>query len=846
MARLPLFVLLFLLVIAAPAAATPVCTDGYKGGPPAASCGGRIFPEAANAQAYVQYTANPFGFIEYQHGIEYLAQKYPRWVSVFTLRSKYGPLAVSVGADGIRAGEPGDTNDGRDIWIMKITDHQAPDKGKQTLLHSLSVHGNERGGLEGGLRTAEDLAMAATTGGKISDGVANYESNTGKKPAFHEYEVKDVLRKQVLYLIDFNLDGWAVGDWWARPPMPYSRGNGKGTDLNRQMPTKGSINLTRNPLEENEAKYGIKFMHEAADAGVGGKMAYASDIHGELNSQAYVDIMYPAGEFDSVDHRRLMAIAERTKANIDATLFRGIIDEIEEGSSGNEGQADQPAIPTKPAHWATVWDTLGYTDTGFIGDYMATDLGVTGMDYEIAFNHTVPDKNWNVYLQENHINASRQIIKTSMAYSLFQEQEFNDDNVVVDPVGRAGYVVDPDTVTDKDENAEGTKPGPAKNYKSANGKPIQQASYEVTNQRWFADTSRLMPRPFFGVRSADVAEDDGVLDQVDSLVLADNKLPADTQGRPVSEANYFRNIKAWVERGGNLLLTDRALHALGDLGLVPKAAIKDIKVYQPYANIRDFEHGMVKGLRSNARQLVEAAILGYGIGNTSSPMTVVTKADWEKAGGKTVATTGNAAGDADDETQASIGELKLGKGVIRIVGGALPTPTEANDHRYGLRNYGPTYTGLFTLENSIRHDAPGLGTLRPGAPAGGASREGGAGAPAVRKRLARRCTSRRRLSIRVRDPRGRERITSMRVVVGGKRQRSLRGSSLRRVRRGQRFSAPVRLTGRPGGTVRVSIVARTSRGRTVRVNRRYKLCAKKAKAKKRTTKRTARKKSSRR
>ena len=838
---------LFLLALAAPAAATPVCTDGYKGGPPAAACGGRIFPEAAVARAYVQYTADPFGFIEYQHGIEYLAQKYPRWVSVFKLRDRYGPLAVSAGNDGKRAGEPGDTGDGRDIWVIKITDHTVADKGKDTLFHSLSVHGNERGGLEGGLRTAEDLAMAATNGGKVADGVANYDSATGRKPVFHEYEVKDVLRKQALYLMDFNLDGWAVGDLFKVPTAPYARGNSIGTDINRQMPSKGSINLTRNPLEENEARYGHKFMHDVAAAGRNGKMAYGSDIHGELTSQAYVDVMYPAGQFDSVDHRRLMAIAERTKSTIDATLYGGIIDQIENASSGNEGEAEDKNVPTKPAHWATVWDTLGYTDTGFIGDYLATELGVTGMDYEIAFNHTVPDKAWNVYLQENHINATRQIIKTSMAYTLFQEEEFNARNVRVDPDGRAGFVVDPDTVTDKDENGVGVAPGPGRNFKSANGKPIQQVSYDVTNQRWFADTSRLMPRPFFGVRSADVAEDDGVLDQVDTLVLADNKLPADPRGRPVSAAGYFRNVKAWVERGGNLVLTDRALHALGDLGIVPKNAVKDVKVYQPYANIRDFTHGMVKGLRPNARQLVEAPILGYGIGNGASPMTIVAKADWEKAGGRTVATTGDAAGNADDQTQTSIGELKLGKGLVRIVGGALPTPTESLDHRYGLRDYGLTYTGLFTMENSIKHDAPGLGTLRPSAAASGAAAEGGAGAPAVRtalQRAAARCTSKRRLSIRVRDPRGRERITSLRVTVAGKRQATLRGRSLRRARRGSRFNVPVRFSGRAAGTVIVRIVGRTSRGRTVRVTRRYRLCAIKAKPKAKTKKsrRTTKKK----
>ena len=40
------------LVATAPAAsATPVCTDGFKGGPPRAVCGGRIFPEAAIARS---------------------------------------------------------------------------------------------------------------------------------------------------------------------------------------------------------------------------------------------------------------------------------------------------------------------------------------------------------------------------------------------------------------------------------------------------------------------------------------------------------------------------------------------------------------------------------------------------------------------------------------------------------------------------------------------------------------------------------------------------------------------------------------------------------------------------
>src|SRR5688500_19434727 len=83
--------------LASPASATPVCTDGYMGGPPASLCDGRIFPEAANARAYVQYSPDSSGFREYQHGLEYLAQKYPRWISIFTLKDRNGAQAVSAG-----------------------------------------------------------------------------------------------------------------------------------------------------------------------------------------------------------------------------------------------------------------------------------------------------------------------------------------------------------------------------------------------------------------------------------------------------------------------------------------------------------------------------------------------------------------------------------------------------------------------------------------------------------------------------------------------------------------------------------------------------------------------------
>jgi hypothetical protein len=715
------------LAVGGAAQATPVCTDGYRGGPPLPACGNRVFPEVPNTVDYVQYLPDPqTGFREYQHGLEYLAQRYPRWISVFTLRSLYGDDAVSMGPDQRRSHADNDTNDGYDILVVKITDHTVPDEGKQTLLYSLSVHGDEKGGIEGGVRTAEDLAMAAESGGYISDGVPPYESTTGKNPVFHSYAVRDILAKEAVYLIDFNIDGWVRGDHFAPSPGLYTRGNYAGTDLNRQMPTVGYINASRNPLFESEMLYGHRFMHEVAAAGVDGKMAYGADVHGEGQSRAWADIMYPAGQFDSIKHRQLMAIAERTKSVMDDTLFLGGPNAIEEATGGDAGEgledfgAPGNTIPTKPARWGTVWDTLGYTDTGFIGDYMANELGVTGMDYELALNHsdlTRPyGRPWGVLLQENYVNATRAIIKTAMAYAMYQEEEFADFQI--DPRGSVGYIYNPDTVTDTDEDGPGRLPGPGADGFGQNGESVEQRPYEATNMRFFQDESGYVKGGLDPVLPGDIAADASYLDGFDTLVIADVFAPADAEGRTYDTGAYAANIRAWVERGGNLVLTDRALHLLGEMGVIPAGDIRNINVYQPYSNFTDFSHPMLKGLRPNARQLAEFTLIGYGIGANTSPMTIVTTSAWTGAGGHVVGTTGNNTGSSDGGTQTSVGELPLGAGKVRILGGGLGTPTEANDHRYGLKDYSLTYSGLYILENSIVHDAESLGEGPAPAPTG--------------------------------------------------------------------------------------------------------------------------------
>mgnify|MGYP006174058211 CR=1 FL=1 len=176
MSRFRAFIVLSVLLVAlvpTRAGATPVCTDGYKGGPPLLLCGGRVFPEASNTVDYVQYLPDPVtGFAEYQHGIEYLAERYPRWISVFTLSKHFRDKdAVSVGPDGIRSYEKKDTGDGHEILVIKITE-------KEDLLSTISVAERLQKILSAAgiasRRTAETLIAQGRV--SVNGTVANYQA----------------------------------------------------------------------------------------------------------------------------------------------------------------------------------------------------------------------------------------------------------------------------------------------------------------------------------------------------------------------------------------------------------------------------------------------------------------------------------------------------------------------------------------------------------------------------------------------------------------------------------------------------------------------------------------------
>jgi hypothetical protein len=294
-----------------------------------------------------------------------------------------------------------------------------------------------------------------------------------------------------------------------------------------------------------------------------------------------------------------------------------------------------------------------------------------------------------------------------------------------------------------------------------------QRAYDVSNLDFFRDLrpfagpEKLVPTPLAGVL-------DGTVDlaQLDSLVIADGAYlpghlpdpgdapPADeAPGLPVGgavhdliegqagdatpfadadEARLLSALRAFVESGGNLVLTDDGVRVLARLGLVPEAAVTRHRVYaghvefstddgatdtytDPLARNVD-QPGAAEG-PGHRHQMSEPVPTGWkildegGADFDSMPEWVVDPAAFESAGGRV-------AGMAAEGV--ALGELPLGDGRITVLGSLLPVPTTEYDHPYGLSAYGVTYSGYEVLRNLLDWTDP-TPVARP-EPAPGGSR----------------------------------------------------------------------------------------------------------------------------
>jgi hypothetical protein len=631
-----------------PATAAPVCYEL-----PEAACGGRIFAEAINSATFLQHDNG-----EYEGGIKALAQRYPRFVKVTSLDALLDDPAAK-------------SYEGRKIWVIEVTDFQAPEAGKLPVLVSTGVHGVERAGVEGSVRYAEDLARWATTASQA--GGEDRLLRNGTEVDSIAVPVSTALRRVHLYMAAINPDGWSDGDLDNTPPR-FTRGNGDGEDLNREFPTMGWTNSGNLPLTAPEAVAWSRFARTIDPV-------TTADLHGELESanNAYADIMLPAGQWDPLVQAQHERLARHMKSNIER-YFRE--------KSVALGQS--AAFPAKPAEYATGYDVVGYDAAGFMGDFFS-QLGAIDVDIEHMLSHEVPNNVWIPAHEEAHVAAVRGEIETLIVEAIAT------DNVRVSlDVGETGYLFDPTVVTDADADGYGSTPVPE-----------EFTSYAASPMRYFGDLGDFADTPLRAVNSADVAV--GGVNGLDAFVLTTWPPPPDPEGRTVDVGSTVDALKAFAEAGGDLILTDKALKLLEELRVVPAGSVTQSLWQAGHVDVQDFDDVYSQGLHSTASQTYYEVPLGYranGQNDRQSPHWTVARSVWEEAGGVTVGTVMEDPLDGPDPEELTpkrtiLGRIPLGQGRIGILGALLPPPTEKFPHYYGLADYAVTVTGGQILNNML-------------------------------------------------------------------------------------------------------------------------------------------------
>jgi hypothetical protein len=836
---------------------------------------GRVFPDphgcirgAPAASPWAKGRVCAVQFVQWDEalsGLRYLEKRFPRFVELVDLHAARQADPALAGEDMLTAGLPqSDLSRNRvPLYALRITDEASPvpEAERRRFVYSLSIHGIERAGLEGGIRAAEDLVTwAATEPGK------RILEPTGSGPAAGE-----VLERSVVTFLLSNPDGWRRGDV-TRGGAFYQRYNGNGVDLNRDWPALGYVERAYTPHSEPESRGFGTFLKEDARRASSGRYTGGIDLHGMLAARSLSYTMLNSAPRDWAENQRAVDVAVRTFRDAEKRLtWSPHVAPADRcpGESVTVPLVSEVTAPMCTDQWGTVWDTIDYDTTGSFADWMESDLGVgaLALTNEMAYSHLTPNNVYDPGIEQLHIDGNKGLIYSQLA-SLLDDAP----TVPLSPGGRVAYVPaanrirsdggapagaanelpaqDPIELTElAGRGVEFTVKGSGDGV--ANGSMSVEATYtnvggispdafdtmvverfasdhagdparwlevgrhynqsgvylqsgarvDVTGPlpgryrvrpsedrsgvtrfrvRFDADRSPVPDQSPYDVANTDVVRElnrftspgqrltelraseilrrPRSLEGVDTLVLADDAAP----GVPAAERpRWTQALRDFVTGGGNLVLTDGAMTALADLGLVPENAVRRGFFYAGWIDFDDGKgatyarhplaadvqkEGAAEGQATvhgsfyqHRHQTYAAGPLGFYVSATGSsnascsfdrcdsPVWVVDPKAWTAAGG-TVA--GRSVGNRTTtpatapEFGVALGEVKLGAGQVRVAGALLPTPSQANYHPYGLAGQALTYTGYEVLENLLQHRRAVVAASRSELPATGDGRPG--------------------------------------------------------------------------------------------------------------------------
>ncbi|MDX6561184.1 MAG: hypothetical protein QOD65_998, partial [Gaiellales bacterium] len=451
-----------LLVFAASAAASPVATDD---GSYAAL--GRVFPDPLAACSNSGGACSPYaqgnvpatqfiGIDEFVSAITYMNTK-PEWQRYMEIEALDGKLGDGAGngkspdipgnnldpeftpdASFISAGLP--TNDlsrkHSDLMVVRVTDESVPDAGKKRYALSLSIHGIERAGAEGGTRAMEDLVTSGTTG--LTDKPIVPEAVRKGAPTF-----QDVLKKTIIYVTYPNPDGWRRGSVSSGPEggVFFQRYNGNGVDPNRDWPDIGYAFRGYSAVSEPETKAWISFYNDVRKNG--GQFSAGDDLHGQPFADALSYTLLPHGRHRYDKNVRIQETAKAiNRSTYDRIKWSPIVQANDQPQGGDVGCAPGTPVGTPCSKiyaqtWGSVYDTINYTTTGALGDWFDSSigLGADGIDNEMSFSHLDKNITFDPHTEQLHVDGNKALIYAHLTNIL--EPQYDSS---FDVGGRKGYV----------------------------------------------------------------------------------------------------------------------------------------------------------------------------------------------------------------------------------------------------------------------------------------------------------------------------------------------------------------------------------------------------------------------
>lgn len=618
------------------------------------TCPLRVFPDPACTVDFVQYDSlSPAP--QYLTGIQELEDLYPDVIDVRDLADLVGmPGTTSYG--------------GREIPAITVTDESVSNANKVDLYISMSIHGLERAGLEGGVRFIEDIARGWKT---EQDGGADFMLSNGdpERPYYREMTATQVLKAARLVFVNLNVDGWDAGDRDVPDDGQalFKRGNDHEydgaipgplccVDLNRQWPTLGysrSDGEQYKTLAEPEAQLGHKLIEDHLDIPEG-----AADLHGENEDNVLLAIMFPGGQFDPRGLAQQVELAESIKYNVNHSVFPGAAGVLAESND-----------EVYPAEYHTAYDAIGYDDAGFQGDYLV-QRGILEMDHEYILSNIAPGSVFIPALEQIHVDTTRELLKATIVTTIQSDKITYTANLK----GRAGYVVNDKVLRHTDPGI----PDPPFGF--------DQKPYASTSMQYYRDLAKYTTTPLEPIRAAAVATG-AALRNLDTVVVTNRNGQSDA---------FWKSLRTFAEQGGNVVLTDAAMKGLIDLGIVEDGQVTRILQDAGKVENVDREHPLLEGVRGIFGQTYFEVALGYpfGVEGDQSPAWYVDTEAWEKAGGTTAATAGDG---------TALGSMDIGDGTLSVFGAVLPDASQKFPHAQGLADYAVTYGANAILVNAMTY-----------------------------------------------------------------------------------------------------------------------------------------------